>query len=316
MKCTKKSDERSKTRSEWIALYMTVLGLSLSLLGCSRTGTADPSQLATKMGSDEVTLYELQRALAHQPPGAGVDVAAGRKRILDELIDQHLMADEAVRQKLDRTPDAVLDAQLCKQSVLQSAFITSIVGQRRSDAISDRNDARAFYDQHPQSFAQRQIYWMKEIVFPQHAGLDADAARKLAPADLAAFLEQHDIKYRLTFGQIGSDELSPELQKATETIEDGHSIVIPESGELVMATRLSAQAEPVTFDSAEPQIVRYLAQQQAAQDLRSQTASLRASAGVQYLNEFATPSADTKSGQVRPSENNTSIVADKPGEPQ
>jgi EpsD family peptidyl-prolyl cis-trans isomerase len=305
MNCTK----RSKARLRLVAVSATVLGLSLILFGCSKTNTAMPSQLAAKMGSDEVTLYEVERVLAHQPPAADANAAASRKRLLDQLIDQHLMADEALRQKFDRTPDAVLDVQLCKQSVLQNAYLMSVLAQRSSNVLSDRKSAQAYYDEHPLSFAQRQIYWIKEIVFPQKAGLDADAAGKLALADLLAFLEQHSIKYRVTFGQVGSDELPPELQKATDVIKDGHSIVVPLADDLVMLTRLSASPAPVKFATAEPGIVQYLARQQAEQQVRAQTASLRASANVQYMNQFASVIADSKPGPGRPRESRASVLA-------
>jgi len=290
-------------------LLAMALGAGAGVSGCSKTSTSAPSQLAAKMGSDEVTLYELDRVAAHRSAGAEAHAAASRKRILDQLIDEHLMADEAIRLKLDRTPDAVLDLQLCKQSTLQNAYLMSIFAQRDSSAVTDKRDAQAYYDQHPELFAQRQVYLIKEIVFPQNAGLDLDAAGKLAPADLLALLEQRAVKYRVTFGKVGTDELSPQLQKATGNLKDGQSMVVPMSDDLVMVERISAAPAPVDFDAAEPGIVAFLGRRQAEQQLQAQAVTLRDRAGVQYLNEFASVDADSKSAQGRLDESRASIVA-------
>lgn len=296
-----------KEASAMVLLAMT-LGVGLGLFGCSKSNATVATQLAAKMGADEVTLYEVDRAVARLPAASAGDVADVRKRVVDELIDQHLMADDAIKLKLDRLPDTVSDVQLCRLSTLQNADLTSILARPTGDAQSAKADAQSYYDHHPEIFADRKIYWIRELVFPKNAGIDVNAAEKLATPDFLALLEQRGVKYRITFGQVSSDKLSPELLTAANSIDDGHVRVINISDNVIVLMRVSATSSPLDFQAVEPEILQFLANQQTDERLHTQIASLRSRAGVQYMNEFASAPVASDAGQGGASETGVSVV--------
>jgi EpsD family peptidyl-prolyl cis-trans isomerase len=260
--------------------------VALALCGCGKSGTAVPTQLAARMGSDEVTLYEVDRAAARLPAKAPTDMAGTRKSVLDELIDQHLMADEAVKHKLDRSPDTVSNMESCRLSTLENAYLTSIAEQPSGSEQSRKADVQNYYEHHPALFSDRKIYWIKEIAIPQNAGIDVAEAEQLSPSDLLALLEQRGINYRSMFGRVPADALPPELLDTMVSLKDGRSTVLNIYGNVLVLTRVSSSAAPVDLQTAEPAILRYLRHQELDARVHAQVASLRSQAGVRYLNEF------------------------------
>lgn len=59
---------------------MATSSLALTLFGCSKSGTTAPTQLAAKLGTSEVTLYEVDRVVTRLPATPPGDMAAIRKR--------------------------------------------------------------------------------------------------------------------------------------------------------------------------------------------------------------------------------------------
>jgi EpsD family peptidyl-prolyl cis-trans isomerase len=280
-----------------MALLAMATGVALGIFGCSKIGTTTPTQLAAKMGSDEVTLYEVDRAVTRLPAMAASDAAGMRKRVVDELIDRHLMADEAIKSKLDRLPDTVSDVEVCRLSVLQNAYLMSIAAQPAGNARPGKADAQNYYEHHPQLFSDRKIYWLKEIVFPENVGINVAEAEKVSPTALLALLEQRGVKYRTTFGPAAAEDLPPEVLDAMGSLEDGRSKVLNVSGSVVVLVRVSASPAPVGLQTAEPGILEYLGHQETDERLHAQVGALRSKAGVQYMNGFAPTTIASDAGQ-------------------
>jgi peptidyl-prolyl cis-trans isomerase C len=287
-------------------LLMMIAG-ALVVFGCSKSGTV-PTQLAAKMGSDEVTLYEVDRAMARLPATPASNVAAVRKSVLDELIDRRLMADQAVKLKLDRTPNTVADVESCRLSTLQSAYVMSIAARPSDNAPSEKRDAQNYYEHHPEFFSDRKIYRIKEIAFPESAGLSAAQAEKLSPSDLLALLEQRGVNYRSMFGPVPAEDLPPEVLGTVLSLEDGRSKVLKISGNVLVISRLSASSTPLDLQAAEPRIREYLGLREADERVHAQLALLRSQAGVRYMNEFASTPVAPDASHARASATAVDLV--------
>ena len=291
------------------SMALLVIGAgALALFGCSRGGTSVPTQLAAKIGSGEVTLYEVDRAMARLPATPASNVAAVRKDVLDELIDRRLMADEAIKLKLDRMPNTVADVESCRLSTLQSAYVMSIAALTSDNAQSDKRDAQNYYEHHPEFFSDRKIYRIKEIAFPESAGISAPEAEKLSPPDLLELLEQRGVNYRSMFGPVPAEDLPPEVLDTVLSLEDGRSKVLKISGNVLVIARLSASSTPMDLQAAEPRILEYLGHREADERVHAQLALLRSRAGVRYMNEFASTPVASGASQSRASATAVALI--------
>ena len=287
----------SKIRIRPLLILVVAIVTGCGLSGCDKkTAAAAPSQLAAKMGDEEVTLHEVDRIVAQQSNPAGTDPEANRKHVVDALIDQHLMAAEAVKLKLDHSPDVVSDETSCRLSALQRGYVHSVVEQQADSNQWSNAAAQTYYDEHPELFAQRQVFLVREVIFPKNKEISPDGVDKLSTADLTALLEQHDINYRLTYGLVAADALPPDLLAAVGGLDNGHSKTLQISSDVIVLTRISASASPVDFATAESGIVNYLQSKAVTQRVQDQIAMLRTGAPVQYLNEFASAPVASNSG--------------------
>jgi peptidyl-prolyl cis-trans isomerase C len=279
-------------RAKKAILLSLSISLTCALVACNDGTAPVTTQIAAKFGSNEVTLYEVDRAAARLPTVAQTDLPAKRKRVLDDLVNQRLMADEAIRRKLDRTPDAVSDVELCKVSTLQNAYLKSIAGEAIGDTLSVQRDARNYYESHPLLFSARRVYSMREIAFSDHVGVDATQAKTMPFADLMALLEQRGIGYKTTFGAVAAEQLPPEVLEEMDSLHDGERKVLSLSGNLLVLMRITGNSVPMEEQAAEPAIIQYLEHVSVDAHIHTQIASLRSRSDVKYMNEF------TESGTV------------------
>lgn len=207
------------------------------------------------------------------------------------------MADEAVKRKLDRTPNTVSDVESCRLSALQSAYVMSITARPFGNSQSDKRDVQNYYERHPELFSNRKIYRIKEIAFPESAGISELQAEKLSPSDLQTLLEQRGVTYRSMFGPIAAGDLPLEVLDTVVSLEDGHSKVLKIPGNVLVVSRLSASSAPEDLQAAAPRIFKDLERQAAEQRVHEQVAVLRSQAGVRYMNEFASAPIAPGAGQ-------------------
>src|SRR5208282_2525469 len=94
-----------KTYMEHAARTCVLLILVLLTAACGRGDDKKiSSQVAAKVNGDEISVHQVNFALAHSGVSAPDQVKKAAPRILEKLIDQQLLARKATEAKLDRDP--------------------------------------------------------------------------------------------------------------------------------------------------------------------------------------------------------------------
>src|SRR4051812_24641077 len=127
------------------------LALALGLAGCGRGGAADSApergdQAVAKVDGKTVWSSDVKReAVAQGLIGEGepLDVSSDLfHRGLDEVVDQKLLAAEALKRKLDKDPVAQRRLAAARDRILGDMLVESVV----SDAVND-NAIRGLYQE-------------------------------------------------------------------------------------------------------------------------------------------------------------------------
>src|SRR5687767_5532783 len=123
------------------------------LIACGGKDDAKvPTQVAARVNSKEITVHQINHALARSR-GLTPENASGAKRdILDRLIDQELAKRQAILKGLDRAPGVILDIEAAKNEILARAYRQSLVDRL---AEPSAYDVKAYYRKHPELFAER-----------------------------------------------------------------------------------------------------------------------------------------------------------------
>lgn len=183
---------------------------ALALAGCGKSDKPPEGQVVATVDGTEITVHDL-RAEIQQIPNAGGD--APRKLVesvaLANIIDRKMLAAEAGKRNLDKTPDYLLARARAEEALLVQALQTDI--QKQIKPIS-REIAQKYVAEHPQMFGNRKIFKLDQIQFLRPANLDelplGDAN---SMAEVEKVLQDANIDYRRAPQQVDTLVANPQL---------------------------------------------------------------------------------------------------------
>ncbi len=133
-----------------------MLCLAAALPGCERAAAErGGAQLAAKVNGAEISVRTLRGAgVASQ----GTSGAATTTQALERVIERELLVQQALRAGLDRDP-AVKDAiDASRRQILAQAWLDKVAAGK----TVSHEEIRAFYAEHPELFAERRVYRVRE----------------------------------------------------------------------------------------------------------------------------------------------------------
>ena len=274
-------------------------------------GGAAGDEVVAKVGGDELTASQLQIALQKQRgmrPDAG-DAAA--KQVLDQLIDEQIVAQKAVAAKLDQDPHVVAQIAAARRDILARRFIEQVA----ESAPKPTDEAvRKFYDSRPALFAQRKVYTLQrtDIQAPadRRAEIDAKVQSVKSSAELSDWLKSQKLAFTSKPEQDASEQLPLNVLDKLATLKDGQSMGMPSQFGIAALTLVSSAAAPKPLADARPAIEQYLSNQGRRELVMGLQKTLRNDVKVEYQGRFAAlqpaggelamPAATPSSGPAAP----------------
>ena len=268
---------------------LSALLLALALAGCDKKPAEAPaSQVAAKVNDAEITVHQVNQLLAKagNVPQAQQDQV--RTGVIDNLVNQQLLAARALEEKLDRTPETLMAIESARREVLARAYVEKVVAAAPK---LDKGDVARYYFDHPELFAERKIYNLQELTFQAS---DADLAevkalaQQNAPADkIVELLKKKNLPYRGNAGVKPAEQLPQALLKQLHAAKIGDSILLngPQGHTLIRVNDLRKM--PVDEAAATPAIQRFLANQRVNTAVEKEIKGLKEKAKVEYVGSFA-----------------------------
>lgn len=277
--------------------------LALGVAGCGSKEAEKPAtQIAAKVNSGEISVHQLNYILARTPGAANANLEMApklRREVLDRLIDQELAVEQATEKKLDRSPDVLLALENARREILARAYIEQITAAAPKPTT---DEAKKYYAENPQLFAERRIYNIQELVLPVSAGV-ADELRGMLAAgksleEIAGWLKGKGTKFAAGSATRSAEQIPLELLPKIHQLKTGQGLVL-EGPQTITVMRLGgAQSAPVSEEVALPRIQQFLGNQRAAEMAKQEVKALKAKAKITYMGEFGAPDAGTASRQT------------------
>ena len=313
----------TKSRAYGLA---AVLALSLLVAACSRDKTderpPEPGDTAVaKVDGHTVWASDVKREAVAQgliSEGEPLDIGSDlfRQR-LDEVIDQKLLAAEALKQKLDKDPVAQRRLAAARERILGDMLVESVV-----EKAVNENAIRGLYAEQQKLSKRSEEIRARQILVASQA--DGEAVKKLLAAgasfDALAMERSTDPATRFNGGDLGYftvDVMPPAYAGALQGAEKG-ALVGPfqtEGGWAVLRVEDKRLEEPITLEAARPQIVRFLTYDQ----VRDLLEKLRGGSKVEMLTGKPqdVPGAPQEPASAPPGAGNTSsdLPSDLDGAP-
>ncbi|OGF05401.1 MAG: hypothetical protein A2509_03475 [Candidatus Edwardsbacteria bacterium RIFOXYD12_FULL_50_11] len=122
----------------WLSTAL-ILSLTIALTSCSSR-----NKTIASVGGSKITLGEFQDA--YKPPmipGDSAAVLAGKQELLNRMVDQKLMVNEAVARGMDKDPKLVQDLEELKKNILLQELYRDEILKRAQPSDSD---VKKFYE--------------------------------------------------------------------------------------------------------------------------------------------------------------------------
>ena len=265
----------------------------LSAAGCGQKRDVAPadgpgSEAVAQVNGDPLTVAQLQLAmqkLRGMHPEMG---DAASRQVLDQLIDEQIVAQKAVAAKLDQDPRVLQQIEAARRDILVHRFLEAAAetaGKPSADAV------QKFYDGHPALFAQRKVYTLEHLDIqapaPRRADVDAHVRSLKTAAELADWLRSQKLPFSTRQEQAAAEQLPPAVLGQLATMKDGESMEMPSPEGVSALTLVSSASVPKSFADARPAIEQFLGNQGRRELILNLQKTIRDGAKVAYLGRFA-----------------------------
>lgn len=264
--------------------------LMLSACGGESGAGKDATQVAARVNSDEISVHQINAALARTPNLKQADVARASGQVLERLIDQELLVQSAIDSKLDRNPRVMQAIEAARREILARSYLEQYTAQAEAPT---RAEIAAFYEANPALFAERRVYNLQEI----NATLDAAQAGELREAvasasnlnDIVNWLRERKLPFRVGGGVRAAEQLPINALPRFAQMKDGQIGLLQSPEGMRVMFLAGSRAQPLDLEKATPFIERFLTNQKKAQMAQAEMKRLRDSATVEYKGEFTAP---------------------------
>ena len=272
-----------------------LFALFIALTGCDNKEKKS-GQTLVRVNGEEITVHLMNDELKR----AGIQDSQfeeNQQQFIENLIDRQLIIAEAMRNKIERTPEVMQSIEHARAQIIAQAYLQSIAAKVTKPSQAEIND---YYQKHPQFFSKRREFELKQIVisaqnFTPDLKAFMDEAKSLD--DVAAWMDTHGIEY--TRGQVirSTADLPATSVEKLMSLPKGKMFLVSDGGNKVLNIVLAIKERPISAKSAEIQIERFLTNQRYKESADLEVKHLRSLAKIEYINASApaaTPSLNNK----------------------
>ncbi|MEY2893815.1 MAG: hypothetical protein RJA98_3723 [Pseudomonadota bacterium] len=259
------------------------------LAACSgKSGASSASLVAVKVNSDEVSIPQVNAQLSRMQGVPASQADAARKQVVDGLIDQRLLVQQAIEMKLDRDPEVLGNLEGAKAQVLAQSYLQKTVAPK---AKPDAAAIAKYYGEHPELFAQRRVYKLQEVATDLPKARLPELEKVVAGAkslsDVVNWLRQQDAKVSTNAAVRGAEMLPLAALPRISAMKDGEMGVIAAGNQLTVLQIAASQSQPMNEAQAKPYIDQFLSAIKRDELVKAELVRLRGAAKIEYVGDFA-----------------------------
>lgn len=270
-----------------IALVGLALISTSVLTACDREPKEKKSgQALVSVNGKEVTTLQLNDEIRRANIRAD-QLETASKQLLESLITRQLIVEEAMRNKLDRTPDVMQARERANAQIIAQAYMQNIMSKVAKPTKVEIDD---YYQKHPEYFAQRKQF---DLTIVRIATKDLnnklkeiiDAAKSLD--EVVVWLDKNKVQYFRNLVTRSTADLPSQMTTVLQEKDKDTIFIINEQENSLLIFVNAIKDSPITAAAAAPQIERYLVNQRYKEATDAEIARLRAAAEIEYFNDKA-----------------------------
>ncbi|MQY51022.1 peptidyl-prolyl cis-trans isomerase, EpsD family [Rhodocyclus tenuis] len=270
---------------------LTLSVLVLALAACNDDKKAG-TQVAAKVNKEEISVHQVNDALARAGNLPPEQVKAASRQVLDHLIDQELLVQKGIDQKIDRDPQVMKAIEATRREIIARATLESTTANAPKATAAEVSE---FYTKRPELFSERRIFNLQELTIAATPNLVPRLQEQLGKAkslgDIAAWLKSENIPFAADNTTKAAEQLPLDLLPRFHQMKDGQIAVIPARDGVLVTQLLASRSMPLDLKAATPFIQQFLNNQKKIDLSNNEIKQLRQQAKIELVGEFATPLA-------------------------
>lgn len=249
-------------RRMWTVGRVAVMGLAIAQIA----GAVEVAKVNGKPISDKDLRSALTMSGMNEGQSASImKDAASRRQVLNSLIDQEVLVDEAVKEKLDQDAEYKEALEGFRKQFLSSRVLQKNLGNKITEAAMKK-----YYEGHKGRYSTDQVHAMHILVSDEEKAKDLMKQAKAPNVDFQELAEKHSKdpsakNNRGDLGFFGRDRMVPEFTEAAFSGDEGQVVgpVKTSYGYHVIKVLERKSGKPLSFED-----VQYRVRGDLLQDIR------------------------------------------------
>jgi peptidyl-prolyl cis-trans isomerase C len=263
-----------------------VLAIGIALMASACTKKAEGQTVAIVNG-EEITAAELNAELANAKIPEGADKDQARSRVLQAMIDRRLLAQQAKKDGIDKSPEFLNRQRRTTEDLLINMFASRQIDTAQLPANSE---IEKFQANRPWIFTQREQWNLDQLRFqmPTDAATRAKLDKAKTMEEVTKVLTDANIAFTRQKNKLDTAVIPQNLygQLATAA-RASEPFIIPIGDQAVASTIVSREPAPITGEQARPIAVAAMRREQASQLMQNRLKSIRDAAKIEYKEGYA-----------------------------
>lgn len=276
----------SKTLSAVSVLFMTV-----TLVACGdKNGESKKSdtQVVAKVNGDEISIHQVNLQLGRVGKVDEAQSKAISQQIVAKLVDQQLLKQKALEEKLDRDPRVLQILEASKSEILAQAYLEKVSTKAKKPTTAEID---AFYTEHPELFEKRRLFKLQELVVQaspdKFAEIEAGVKDIKNINEVANWLKEHQFQFTANSNVRAAEQLPSNLLKVLQPLSDGELLMVKTDRALNVVHLAASQSQPIARDKATPVIEQYFLNLNKTNLIKDEVKALKDQAKIEYVGAFA-----------------------------
>jgi EpsD family peptidyl-prolyl cis-trans isomerase len=237
------------------------VGLAMAAcLGLGACGNGEPKgQVVAKVGKDEITVLDLQAALANFKAPDAKSRKIAEQQALGAIVQRKILAQAAHKQKIDKTPEYARLQEQTNEQLLVRTWQEQLV---KAVPAPSAEDAQKFVNEHPDLYGARKKFAVEALRFnlPNDPTLGAALQPLHTLDEVRALLTARKIPFANGETEIDALAVDPKFVEQLMRIKSDDVFAVPQNGVVLVGHIVSIREEPVPNALALRHATNYLRQ--------------------------------------------------------
>jgi EpsD family peptidyl-prolyl cis-trans isomerase len=271
-----------------------LLLVAVLLAACGQDDGKKPaSQVAVRVNKEEITVHQLNNAMAQFRNLSPEQQQAVTKQVLERMVDQELLVQRALEKKLDREPRVMQSIEASKRQILSQAYLEQLSAQAPRPSAEE---IRKFYGERPELFAERKIYRLQELAIPARAEitpqlLEEQVRKAKSLNDVVTWLKSLNVPFNANSTVKAAEQLPLEVVPRLAQLQTGQVMLMPAQQGYLLVQVAATEKQPLDEKQATPFIEQFLVNQKRLELARAEVKQARDAAKIEYVGTFAEAAA-------------------------